>query len=454
MPRQSRFRAEGITQELAGFCANLQWEDVPASVRHEAKRALLNYFAVALAGAADPTMDKLRRSLRGFNAGGDATIIGSGERADVLHAVWLNAMSANVHDFDDTHMPSILHPTAPVAPVPLALAQCRPMSGAELLLALVTGMEVACRVAMAVSPGHYRRGWHITSTCGVFGAAAAAARTMGLSPAQTVSAFGMAAMQAGGSVEALGTTAKSLGVGNAARNGLLSARLAADGLNGPDEPLEGERGFLRLMTDEVRTDCITQGLGQDWSLLSNTYKPYPCGVVLNPVIEACLGLRREHGLRVADVLAVTLTGHPLLRERTDRPAPATGRLSQVSAQHAVGVVLATGDAGLSAFSDAAAADSDVLGLGARVRFQDEPSMPVDAVRLCIQRSGGRSDLVCNIQAAYGGLERPLSDRDLEAKLETLSRQSGGTVNAAALAQSIWQLDAMADASLLLSGLRR
>ncbi len=309
---------------LAQFVAGTQWEQLPEAVRHESKRALVNFFATALAGCGDPALRAAEAVFARFRAGSACTVIGRAEGTDVLHAASLNAMSGNVFDYDDTHLPTIIHPTAPVAPALLALAQTRRLSGQQLLLAFVLGVEIECRLGNAISPGHYQRGWHITSTCGVFGAAAASARVLGLDDTRTLWALGNASAQSGGLVENLGSMAKSIGVGNAASNGLLSAFLAEQGFQGPQQPVEGPRGFLNVTGDKPDIESLTQGLGERWELMNNTYKPYPCGVVLNPVIEACLALRPK-APPLSGIRLVELTGHPLLRERTDRPAPASGR---------------------------------------------------------------------------------------------------------------------------------
>jgi 2-methylcitrate dehydratase PrpD len=288
-----------ITRRLASFVAQTQWEDIPPKVRHEAKRALVNYFAVALAGCSDPGISKAVNVYGRFSSGREAGLVGRGEKTDILNAAALNAMSANVFDFDDTHLPTIIHPTAPVAAPLFALAQKSPLSGRQWLLAFVLGVEIECRLGNAVSPGHYQRGWHITSTCGVFGATAATAKALDLDTAQIGWALGNASAQSSGLVETLGSMSKSVSVGNAARNGLLSALLAQEGFAGPERPIEGEHGFLRVMSEatEADVDAAFATLGSEWALLSNTYKPYPCGVVLNPVIEACLGyLRRRVSL--------------------------------------------------------------------------------------------------------------------------------------------------------------
>ncbi|GAA4326082.1 MmgE/PrpD family protein [Pigmentiphaga soli] len=446
----SQSETGAVSGALARFVAATRWEDIPPAVRHEAKRSLVNFFAVALAGCRDRTLDLATGVYKRFSAGEQATVIGRRERCDILTAAALNAASANVFDFDDTHIPTIAHPTAPVAPALLALAETQPMSGRDFLLAFILGVEAECRIANAVSPSHYARGWHITSTCGVFGSALAAGKIFGLEPRALVWALGSASSQAGGLVETLGTMAKSVGVGNAARNGLLSALLAREGFDGPDAPLEGVRGFLNVTSERARPDEVDGALGQRWEILANTYKPYPCGVVLNPVIEACLELARRPELagaagRIEDI---EITGHSLLRQRTDRPGVRTGREAQVSAQHAVAVSLVRGKAGLPEFTDQAVADPALRALGAKVRFRDDDSFAVEAARVAV-RLAGAEPIVVSIEAARGGPKRPLSDADLEAKLRELCRGGGSGVEPEALIQAVWALDERDDVGSLM-----
>ena len=441
--------SERVRDRLAQFLASARWEDIPPAVRHEAKRSLINFFACSLGGCRDAAVASAAAVLRRFSAGSQATVIGRAERTDALNAAFLNAMSANVFDFDDTHLPTIIHPTAPVAPALLALAEGSRVAGPRLLLAFVLGVEAECRIGNAISPGHYRRGWHITSTCGVFGAAAGAAAMLGLPAAGMKWALGNASAQACGLVETLGSMAKSVSVGNTARNGLVSALLAAEGFFGPDQPLEGPRGFLRVTADNPDMRAITGNLGERWELLANTYKPYPCGVVLNPVIEACLALAGDGGLRLADIDRIEITGPPLLRERTDRTNPASGREAQVSGQHSAAVVLTRGRAGLHEFSDQCAADPGLRALGAKVCFIDDESYPVDAARVSVRLSGGR-ELSRMIEHARGGAERPLTDADLERKLKDLNEYGGTGCDADALIEAIWSLERADDAGALMA----
>lgn len=437
-----------VSRALARWVVGVGAGDIPAAVRRQAQRAIVNFFATALGGCRDPAVEACLAVLAPFAAPGEAGVIGRRERLDALTAAFVNAASGNVFDFDDTHVPTVIHPTAPVLPALLALASRRRIGGAALIEAFVTGVEVECRIGNAVSPGHYRRGWHITATCGVFGAAAAAGRIIGLDAERLVWALGIASAQASGLVETLGTMAKSIGVGNAARNGLLAALLAERGVTGPARPLEGPRGFMAVTGEGGDPGRLTRGLGDGFELMRNTFKPWPCGVVLNPVIDAVFDLRARHRLQPGDIAAVTVTGHPLLGERADRPAPASGREAQVSAQHSVAVVLSRGAAGIPEFADAAVADPAVRALRDRVRVGADAAMAAGAARVVIRCRDGR---VCEttVTRARGSLEHPLSDAELDAKLVSLAAHGCPALDPGPLVNALKSLEDLDDAGSLL-----
>lgn len=443
--------SQKVSAALARYIAGARWDDLPERVRHEAKRSVLNFVGTALAGCRDVAVERSWAVLREFAGAPTATVIGHGERTDPLTAAFLNAAAGNVHDYDDTHIPTIIHPTAPVAPPLLAFAERQTVSGPDLLLAFALGVEVACRLGNAVSPGHYRRGWHITSSCGVFGAAAAAGKLLGLNADEHLWAQGNASAQVSGVVETLGTMSKSIGVGNAARNGLFAALAAQAGVAGPTEPLEGPRGFAAVMGDGADLAGVTAGLGENWELLANTYKPYPCGVVLNPLIDACLALH-DQGVNAAAIQRATVRAHPLLGERTDRPDVSTGRESQVSAQHTVAVVLLRGKAGLPEYTDATVADPKVQALRAKVGVVDDPDLAVGVVSLSLDlRDGTR--LESTVETARGSLERPLTDAELENKLIAAADFGGSGVEAGPLIEQLWKLDSLDDVAPMLALMR-
>jgi 2-methylcitrate dehydratase PrpD len=435
----------GLSERLAAFVVESRWDEVPEAVRKEARRSILNGFGTALGGCSDQATLRMLETLRPFSGAPSCTVIGHAGRLDMLAAAFLNAVAVNVFDFDDTHEGTIIHPTAPIAPALFAFAEQHDISGAALLHAFVLGVEVECRLGNAISPGHYRRGWHITATCGVFGAAAAVGKLIGLNRQQMVWALGNASAQASGLVETLGSMAKSVGVGNAARSGLVAALMARNGVEGPARPLEGPRGFLKVTSDAPDFDAVVDGLGESWQLQRNMYKPYPCGVVLNPVIDACLDLRADPEFIAESIESISVTGHPLLKERTDRAEVSTGRESQVSAQHAVAVSLLRGSAGVADFNDAAVRDPAVLHLRAKVLpIVADNTAAVDEARIIVRLKDGRQ-IARRVIEASGSLARPLSDADLERKLRALAAYGCPALDPGPLIERLWALGELTSA---------
>ncbi len=437
----------GVTERLANFVTAARWSDLPNEVAHAAKRSLLNYFAVALTGCRNETFEIARATLAEFSGGRPATLIGRRERIDALSAAFLNAAGANVLDFCDTHVPTAIHPTAPLAPALLAFAELQRVSGRDLLLAFVLGQEVECRVGLAMSPSHYNRGWHITATCGVFGAAAGSGRLLALSSQQMVWALGSAATQAAGLCECLGTAAKSVGVGNAARAGLLSALLAARNFAGPSEPLAGTQGYYHALNETPDLAAITDGLGDTWEILKTSYKPYPCGFVLHPVLDCVLDWRRDNS--VAIVERVKVIGNPLLGLRADRPNISTSAQSQVSVQHAVAAALVTGKAGVEQFAEACVNDPKVAALRGKVEVTRDESFATVAAAVEIVTADGKLHNLSQT-AARGSDLNPMSDRDLEDKLRNAAAGWNPQHDIAPLIEAIWRLDESADVSRLAS----
>jgi 2-methylcitrate dehydratase PrpD len=437
----------GVTQNLARFVVAARWSDIPETVRHEAKRALLNFFAVTLAGCRAGPVEIARQSLAEFSDRRQATIISRSERMDALSAAFLNAAGANAFDFCDTHVPTVIHPTAPVAPALFALSELRPVTGAELLLAFILGVELECRIGRAISPGHYAKGWHITATCGVFGAAAGTGKLLGLDDRHMVWALGNAATQSSGLCECLGWPAKSIGVGNAARNGMWSALLAEKGFEGPPEPIAGVQGFLNAMAEPPDWAALTDGLGDTWELVQNAIKPYPCGFVIHPFLDCVLAWRRQHASDA--VTRVILRGNPLLSDRTDRPDISTGAESQVSVQHAVAAALVLGKAGLDQFTDGCARDPAVVEMRRRVEVVRDGAIPTIAAEVELCTTDGRTHRL-STPAARGSPTNPMSDRDVEEKLRSAADGWQSGTDVAPLIAAIWALDRSEDAASVLA----
>src|SRR6266850_661335 len=417
--RKSMLPRPGVTQTLARFIVETKWQDIPEKARHEAKRALLNFFAVAIAGCRTEPVELALKSLAEFSGGKQATIIGRTERIDALGAAFLNAASANVFDYCDTHLPTVVHPTAPLAPALLSLAELRRVTGPELLLAFVLGFEIECRLG--------------------------GAKLLRLKQDQVVWALGNASTQSAGLCECLGWPAKSVSVGNAARNGLFSALLAEKGFAGPAEPIAGAQGFLAAMGEPPDWAALTEGLGKTWEVNNNSLKPYPAGFVIHPLLDCALDWRRQHPGAAVDRIAVR--GNPLLLQRTDRPDVATGRESQVSLQHAVAAALVLGKAGLEQFTDACVNDPAVKAMRRKVEVASDPAISTIAVEVDFWTTDGNKHNV-STKAARGSSANPLNDAEIEQKLlvEAKSWRPGHDIRP--LIDAVWSLDRSGDVSSL------
>ena len=439
----------GVSRTLAELVAATSWADVAAQ-QHEARRSILNFFATAIGSSHDPAVTTALRTLLPFSGAANATIIGRTERLDAMGAAFVNAISANLLDFDDTHPETIIHPAAPVAAPTLALAEARKLSGREVLTAFILGVEVECRIGNAVSPRHYARGWHITSTCGIFGAAAASAKLLGLSVDGVANAIGIAASQSAGNVENLPTAAKNVSVGNAARNGLFAALLAQQGYEAAPRAIEGPLGWARAMGDDPDIDRLLGGLGDTWEISKNTYKPYPAGIVFHAVIDACFALRSRIG-RIDQIEAVTVRGSALLLARGDRPVR-NERDARVSIHHCVACGLLIGAAGVSEFARETVFRPDIAKLREKVRAELDSSMPDGAARVSIRLTSGET-VAETVMSPRGSLADPLGDRDIEAKLRDGVRTAGSNWDAARIIEAVWQLDKCDDIADLMQGVR-
>ena len=440
--------ALSTTQILGRFVTDSRFESLPESLRHEGRRSILNHVGCALGVARDPAVITALEIMREASGKQSVTVLGQRDRLGVMEAAFVNAIASNLLDYDDTHLRTVIHPSAPVAPVAFALGEETGASGAEVLHAFLLGAEIACRIGNAVSPGHYARGWHITASCGVFGAAAAAARLMRLSAEQTADALGIAASQSGSIVENLATAAKNIGVGNAARNGILAARFAARGYRAAPLALEGRLGWARAMGDEPVLAEITEGLGQRWEIAHNTYKPYAAGIVFHAVIDACLALRESLGVAVAQIARVTVAGDALLLARGDRVVR-NERDTRVSIHHCAAIALALGRADVADFEMPAVQDPTLATLRAKVMAECDADLPRGAARVTVTLTDG-STHHAYVEHPRGSAEHPLSDDELAAKYRANAALGGTTADVEGQIAALWALDRSASIAPLMA----
>src|SRR6266545_1450789 len=326
-----------VTRALARFVVDHHPSGVPEKVRHEAARSFLNWTGCAVGGSRHETVENALKALKPFSGPAEATVLGRTDRVDIMQAALMNGITSHTFDFDDTHLKTVIHPSGPVASAILALAERQAVSGEGFLHAFILGVEVECRIGSSVYPEHYDVGWHITGTAGVFGAAAAAGKLLGLNEQQMTWALGIAATQSSGLREMFGTMAKPFHPGNAARNGLLAALLAQQNFTSSNQGIEAKRGYAHVLSTAFKPDEITARLGETWEIALNTYKPYACGIVIHPIIDACVQLRNEYGLEPDDVVAVDAQVHRLVLELTGKKTPQVGLESKFSVYHSAAV---------------------------------------------------------------------------------------------------------------------
>jgi 2-methylcitrate dehydratase PrpD len=410
--------AVDVTRTLAAYVVEAKASDIPQAVKTEAVRSLLNWAGCAIGGSGHETVDRALAAVAPFAGKPEASLFGRPEKIDVLNAALLNGIASHVFDFDDTHLKTIIHPAGPVASALMSLAEIRPMTGAELLHAFILGVEVECRIGNAVYPEHYDIGWHITGTAGVFGAAAAAGKALGLNAQQMTWALGIAGTQSSGFREMFGTMCKSFHPGRAAQNGLLSAFLAQQNFTSSDRVLEAPRGFTHVMSTARDFDEITGELGQHFEISLNTYKPFACGIVIHPSIDGAVQLRNENDLKADQIEKVELRVAPLVLELTGKKTPKVGLEGKFSVYHSVAVAIIDGAAGEREYSDAKVADPEVIALRDKVDAVIDRSLRDDEAYVTVFTKDGRK-LERHVPHAIGSLERPMGDADLDAKFRGL-----------------------------------
>lgn len=433
-----------VTQILARYITGARFEDLPANVRKEGTRTFLNWMGVAVGGSHHETVNNAVTALSPFSGKPEANLMGRSDRLDILNAALVNGISSHIFDYDDTHLKTIIHPAGPVASAILALSQHRPVSGRDFLNALVLGVETECRIGNAVYPSHYDMGWHITGSCGVFGGAAAAGKLLGLTEQQMAWALGLAASQPVGLKIQFGTMTKSFHAGRAAQNGLTAALLAAQNYTADVTALEGKDGWAQALSRAVNWAEVTEGLGTRYEAALNTYKPFACGIVGHPGIDAAIQLRNENKLTADQIDTVTLHANPLVLSLMGKTEPQIGLEGKFSIYHCVAVGLIYGAAGERQFQDAIVKDPVVVGLRHKITVNTDAAIPTQKSDLTVRLKNGKV-LTKHIENSIGSLEKPLSDAALETKFSDLADGILPRTQAQKLMQLCWSLEQAADA---------
>lgn len=440
--------APPVTRTLAKFVAEHPTQGWSTAVEHEAHRTFINWVGCAIGASRHPTLERALAAVNELDPAAQAALLGRSERVDIGNAALLNGISSHTFDFDDTHLKTIIHPAGPVASAILALAEKVGSSGREIVDALVLGIDISCRLGNMVYPDHYDRGWHITGSTGMMGAAAACARLLHLSPDQTAMALGIAASQPVGLREQFGTMTKPLHPGAAARAGMMSALMAKHGFTASPQAIEAPRGFAQVTSTKFDWHEAVSELGERFEISFNTYKPFACGIVIHPSIDACVRLRDDHGLKVEDIAEVRLKVHGLVLELTGKRAPRNGLEAKFSVYHGCAVGLAFGTAGETEFSDEVVNRPDIIELRNKVSAEVDNNITEEAAAATVICKDGRT-LQLVVDTAVGSIQSPMSNAQLNKKFDTLVSPVLGAEKCEMVKGLCWSLADQANVNELL-----
>ena len=407
------------TRILARYVVNARPEDIPEAVVRAARRCLLHWIGCSVGGSREESVVCALAAVDELSGPRQASVLGRREKLDITHAAFINGVSADVLSFTDTHPQTLIHAGGVIGSAALALAERTPVSGADFLNAYLLGYEVACRVGLAIYPWHYNRGWHITGTAGIFGATAAAGKLLGLDEKHMVWALGIASTQSAGLREMFGSMCKNLHIGRAAQNGLWSALLAAKGFTSSEHSLEAPRGFAHVLGEKPNLDAITDGLGSTFEILRNTYKPFPCGVVIHPIIEGCIKLASPNRLAARDIQRIKLRCNPLVIELTGKQKPTDTLEAKLSVYHSAAAAVLAGKMTEREYSPSSISNEEVLALREKVAVTVDEKIREDETHVAIELKGGET-LSCHVDHVIGSSGKPMTDQDIEQKFRGLT----------------------------------
>ncbi|HEY2630172.1 MAG TPA: MmgE/PrpD family protein [Usitatibacter sp.] len=413
-----------VIHHLAEFARETRWKALPPAVQAQCVRAFVNWVGCAVGGSTTPTANAAVKGLQSLGRAPRSSVLGRAERLDFTESAVADCVSSSAHTFDDTHLKTITHPTGPIAAPLLAWSQVQPMSGESLLEALAVGTEIECRIATTIcAPGsRVHQGWYMTGVAGGIGAAAALSRVMDLDHGSTVSAMSLAAVNAGGLRASHGSMAIAYVPAAAAQQGIVAAHLARGGFTGGDIAIDGRNGLLPVLAPGATGARATENIGSAFELMENTFKPYPCGIVIHPAIDACLEIVARHRFDPADIERVDLDVHSDALNLCWRKLPATELDAQVSLYHWVAAALLHGAAGIPEGEIACVQDARVRALQEKIFPRVREGVASDQANAVVSLSNG-ARYSADVDHALGSMGRPMTDAQLDAKFRGLARRA-------------------------------
>ena len=448
------------THTIAEWVSELKSEEIPPSVSDAAVKSFANYVGCTIGGFSHEATKTLLRSYAALpQALGKCSVLGGDQKVDPLQAALVNAFAAHLHDYDDTHLATIIHPTAAVASALLAYSgyassKGHEMSGQCFISALITGMEIECLLGLSVYPSHYDLGWHITASVGSIGAAIAVSKAMNLPVEGLVNAIGLASASVSGMRRHFGSHTKPFGVAFAAQAGLQAALLAQGGMTAATDSLEGNRGWIECVCPESDSakgklegylKALVDGVGVDgdkkWEVEKNSFKPFPCGIVIHPVIDGCSQLRAD-GLKTEDIKSMEMFVHPLVLELTGKKLPKDGLEAKFSVYHGAACGILYGKATPAQYTDEVVKKTEQL--RAKITATVDEGIKADECRIVVQTAD--NEIQKHVEHAVGSLAHPLSETQLQKKFEDQSAPVIGEAGASSLFSSLMQIMDSPDAS--------
>jgi 2-methylcitrate dehydratase PrpD len=429
-----------VTAEIARRSAALSHGELPGDIRLLARQCLLDWLAVTLAGAGEELSHILRAEAAEQGGNEAATLIGDGRKVPTQQAALVNGAASHALDYDDVNMAMGGHPTVPVMPALLALAEARQASGAQFIAAFVAGYEALCRIGRLVAPGHYARGFHATATVGSFGAAAACAHLLGLDAPGTAVALGIAGTQAAGLKSMFGTMCKPLHAGKAAQNGLIAASLAARGFTSRGDVLECPQGFAETQSPDFRPEAALAEPPGGWHLRHNLFKYHAACYLTHAPIECAREIRERLALEPEAVREAVLRVDAGASKVCHILAPRTGLEAKFSLRLTTAFALAGRDtASLDTYDERNAGDPLLVRLRDKVRVEFERGWPHTLAELKVTLADGRSAEARRDSGKPAG-DLAAQGRRLEAKFMALAAPVLGERGAERLAACVWALD--------------
>ena len=409
-----------LTERLSHFVIRSRFEDFPEEVIETSKKCLLDWIGVSMGGMKDPSVEMVVDLMKEVGGKKQASVLGYGFKTTILNVALINGMMSHVLDYDDAHSESRSHPSAPLLPALLAISEYKKLKGKDLITAFVIGFEVSTRIGLALGKTYYERGWHATSVLGRFGSAVGVGKLLRLNQKQLTHAMGLAATQAGGLRRVFGTMGKPFHAGKASMDGMLSALLALRGFNAPEDILDGKSNFLEIFSGGYDPNRITQGLGREYQVLKDSFKPYAACLLIHPAIDSLIWMREQGDFDLDSVEQIDLEVSPLCMTVTDNPDPKNGLEGKFSIYFCAALALAEGKVQESQFTQEKMKDCRVRDFMRKMKVLGVDSLKETEARVVVKLKN-KAQLDRRVLAPKGDPRNPMSFDEIADKFRDLTQ---------------------------------